>query len=65
MNEQFHPGSAIVGLVFIALGAFFLLDEFDVVRMRPALILPILLIGLGLGLVVSITDPSRRNHGTE
>ncbi len=65
MNEQFHPGSAIVGLVFIALGAFFLLDEFDVVRMRPALILPILLIGLGLGLVVSITDPSRRIHGTE
>ncbi len=65
MNEQFHPGTAIVGVVFIALGTFFLLDEFDVVRMRPGLILPILLIGLGLGLVVSIIGPSRTLSGPE
>jgi hypothetical protein len=59
MNERFSPGSAIVGLVFIALGTLFLLDEYDVVRLRPALVLPILLVGLGLGLLAGVREPRR------
>jgi hypothetical protein len=59
MNGQFSPGSAIVGLVFIALGTLFLLDEYDVVRLRPALVLPVLLIGLGLGLLAGVLEPRR------
>ena len=60
MNEHFRPGTALVGLVFIALGIIFLLDDLDVLRLRPMLILPVLLIGLGLGVLASILEPARR-----
>lgn len=65
MSEQFSPGTAVVGLLFIALGTLFLLDELDVLHLRPALVLPILLIGLGVGVLVSILRPERQSarHG--
>ena len=59
MSEHFSPGTAVVGLVFVALGTVFLLDQLDVVRARPTVILPILLIGLGVGLLVGVMEPSR------
>ncbi len=62
MNEHFRPGTAIVGFVFIALGILFLLDDQDVIRIRPMLILPILLIGLGLGVLASITESGRHRR---
>ncbi len=60
MNGRFSPGSAIVGLIFIALGAYFLLDELDVVRVRPVIVLPIMLIGLGLGLLAGVRETTGR-----
>lgn len=65
MSDRVNPGAAIVGLVFVVLGAYFLLDELDVVRVRPILILPILLIGLGLGLLANASEPSRRMRRPE
>jgi hypothetical protein len=59
MNDQFSPGTALAGLVFVVLGTLFLLNEMDVVRIRPALVLPMLLIGLGISVLFSIVQPRR------
>ncbi len=61
MNGHFSPGSALMGIVFIALGIMFLLDDQDVIRIRPMLVVPILLIALGLGVLASIVQPERRS----
>jgi hypothetical protein len=60
MNTHFSYGTAVVGLVFIAFGVLFLLDDQDIVRVRPMLVIPLLLIGLGVGLIARIVQPSRR-----
>ncbi len=61
MNGRFSPGAALMGIVFIALGVMFLLDDQDVIRIRPMLVVPILLIALGLGVLASIVQPERRS----
>ncbi|MCC5953124.1 MAG: hypothetical protein JJU45_13615 [Acidimicrobiia bacterium] len=42
----------VAGLVFVVIGAGFLLDELDVVELRPAYLLPLLLIAAGVWIVV-------------
>jgi hypothetical protein len=52
MNQNRFSMSALVfGLVFIALGTLFLLDELDVFDLNPVYVIPILLIGLGIGII--------------
>lgn len=43
---------AVGGLVFVAVGVGFLLHELDVVELRPAYLLPLLLILAGAWIVV-------------
>ena len=50
-NRRFNPSSFVFGLVFIAIGTLFLLDDYDVVNFDAYYILPILVIGGGLGLI--------------
>lgn len=65
MNDRFSPGTAIVGFVFIVLGMLFLLDEYDVIRLPAVVVIPILLIGLGVGLLISARVPLRRAKHAE
>lgn len=50
-GTRFHPGAIIYGIVFIVLGTLFLLDDRDVLDLDATVVIPILLIGLGLGVV--------------
>jgi len=49
----FHMGAALTGLVFVAVGAAFLLDEAGVLRLDTRIILPAVLIALGVAAVVN------------
>lgn len=60
MNVRFSPGAAIVGLVFVVLGFMFLLDDQDVIRLRPMLVIPILLMALGVGVLAGMIRPPQR-----
>lgn len=54
MNERADvTGSITFGAVFIVIGALVLLNEFDVVSMSWAYLLPIVLIVAGIGVIVS------------
>ena len=46
-------GTALAGLVFIAAGVVFLLDNIEAIAVRSEVILPAVVVGLGLALVVS------------
>ena len=50
--SQFHAGGALAGLMFVAVGALFLADEAGAVALRPQVILPSILIGLGVVAIV-------------
>lgn len=51
-TTTYSRGAIVSGLVFIVLGVLFLLDHLDVWNFRPAYILPILLMGLGLAVLL-------------
>ncbi|MGA7673323.1 MAG: hypothetical protein WBW04_23100 [Nitrolancea sp.] len=61
MNTRMSPGAAIVGVVFIVLGVMFLMDDQDVIRLRPMLVIPILLIALGLGVLAGMIRPEKQS----
>jgi hypothetical protein len=46
----------IAGLVFVVLGVAFLLDELDVLEMRLAYVLPVLLIAAGVWILLGRTS---------
>lgn len=51
----------VAGLLFVVIGGGFLLDELDVVQLRPAYLLPLLLIVAGAWIVLgSARRGSRR-----
>jgi hypothetical protein len=50
--NQVDRGAVIAGLLFMALGALFLLDHLAVIDFRAVYIWPILLIGLGLAVML-------------
>jgi hypothetical protein len=51
-GRTFHPGSVVWGLIFILLGLLFLLDQLDVIDLRAAYILPIVLIVIGVAVLI-------------
>ena len=61
MNAKMSPGAAIVGVVFVVLGVMFLMDDQDVIRLRPMLVIPILLITLGLGVLAGMIRPEKQS----
>jgi hypothetical protein len=50
---RYDAGTALAGLVFVASGVFFLLDRLEVVVLRPGVVLPAVVVGLGCALIVS------------
>ena len=52
-GRTFHTGSVVWGLIFIVLGVLFLLDQFDVIDLRAAYILPVVLIVIGAAVLLS------------
>lgn len=55
----FHRGSLIAGIFFIIMGVVFLLDQLDVIDLRPGLVWPLLLIGFGVGVLAGAVGHSR------
>jgi membrane protein DedA with SNARE-associated domain len=54
MHEgAFHRSSVIWGLIFIVLGVLFLLDQLDVLNLKAAYILPVVLIVIGAVFLLS------------
>jgi len=52
-GRTFHTGSVVWGLIFIVLGVLFLLDQLDVIDLRAAYILPVVLIVIGAAVLLS------------
>ena len=50
----------IIGIFFIAMGVLFLLDQLDVIRLRAAYFIPIVLIVLGAAILIGARRPARR-----
>jgi len=50
----------IAGVFFIVMGVLFLLDQLDVIRLRAAYFIPIVLIVLGAAILISARRPARR-----
>ncbi len=50
-RSTFHPGAALIGLVFIALGGIFLSDALDIATWQYDLLLPGVLIALGVAAI--------------
>jgi len=50
----------IAGVFFIAMGVLFLLDQLDVIRLRAAYFIPIVLIVLGAAILIGARRPARR-----
>ncbi len=61
MNARpYRRGSVIWGLIFIVLGVLFLLDQLDVIDLRAAYILPVVLIVIGATFLASGVATRRR-----
>jgi len=61
-DRTYHRGSVIWGLIFVVLGVLFLLDQLDVVDLRAAYILPVVLIVIGVVFLVSGAASRRRSE---
>jgi len=59
-DRPYHRGSVIWGLIFIVLGVLFLLDQLDVLELRAAYILPVVLIVIGATFLISGAASRRR-----
>ena len=63
MNGQgYHRGPVIWGLIFIALGVLFLLDQLDVLNLKAAYILPVVLIVIGAVFLLSGAASRRKTE---
>jgi len=47
--KQLDRGAIVIGLLFIAAGALYLLEALDVMTLAPGVLWPILVIGFGVG----------------
>ncbi len=63
-NYRFH-GSLIIGLILVAVGVMFLLDNFNVIYIGEPIthFWPVLVIALGLVRIVQAETPSERRRG--
>jgi amino acid permease len=52
-SDSFNPGAMLVGIIFVVLGALFLLDALDVTNIRRDIVWPAVIIALGAALVIS------------
>jgi hypothetical protein len=59
-RHDLDPVSLVAGLVFVILAIAFLLDEAGTIRLRSALVGPVLLIGLGVAGLVGSAPRHRR-----
>lgn len=50
--ERLNITAVVMGLLFIAIGALFLLDEYDVITLDGYYILPLLVIGAGVAILL-------------
>ena len=50
--RSYDLASVIAGLLFVALGAVFLLDRLEVWEARLSVVLPLVVIGLGVALLL-------------
>ena len=51
MTGRLDPTALVIGLLFVALGVGFLLDSLDVWELRAAVVISLLVIGLGVAVV--------------
>jgi len=61
-GQTYHRGSVIWGLIFVVLGVLFLLDQLEVIDLRAAYILPVVLIVIGAVFLVSGAATRRRSQ---
>lgn len=50
--ERLNVTAVVLGLLFIAIGALFLLDEYDVIALDSYYIVPLLVIGVGVAILL-------------
>ena len=62
-HARYDPVSLVAGLLFVVLGVVYLLDALDVWDPEAALVLPLLVIGLGLALLMGAIG--RSSNGSE
>jgi uncharacterized membrane protein HdeD (DUF308 family) len=55
-------GSITFGIVFILIGALVLLNEFDVLNLTWAYLIPIVLITAGIAVIVASQVRTRQHH---
>ena len=61
MNEgSYNRGAVIWGLIFVVLGVLFLLDQLEVINLKAAYILPVVLIVIGVTFLISGAASRRR-----
>jgi len=61
-GKTYHRGFVIWGLIFVVLGVLFLLDQLEVIDLRAAYILPVVLIVIGAVFLVSGAATRRRSQ---
>jgi len=61
VNEgSYNRGAVIWGLIFVVLGVLFLLDQLEVINLKAAYILPVVLIVIGVTFLISGAATRRR-----
>ena len=55
-GSRFDVTALVVGVMFIVIGALFLLDEYDALDLDAVFILPVLVIGLGVAIMLGGRD---------
>jgi hypothetical protein len=51
MNDRMSFGAVVTGALFVALGVLFMLDAFDIARVRADVVLSLAVIALGLAMI--------------
>lgn len=60
MKGRYNRPALVAGLVFVALGVLFLLEQLDVFDLKAAYVWPVVLIAIGATIVASGLRSSRR-----
>ncbi|MEZ4501561.1 MAG: hypothetical protein R3C39_16555 [Dehalococcoidia bacterium] len=60
MTARYDFGTALTGVVFMALGVLFLLDRLDVIELRTPVVLAVGVIGLGTAMLLGALMNGRR-----
>jgi hypothetical protein len=63
-NQPINRGTVVAGVLFILIGAAFLLQELDLWTLKAVYVFPVLLIVLGLAVILGGTGKGRSNSST-